>query len=50
LVRAMTYLHGVEGIGIVEFDPRDIVRHRLVKEIVDAFDRHAKKEEKETKK
>ena len=42
LVRAMNYLRGVEGIGIVEFDQRDIVRHRLVKEIVDAFDRHAK--------
>lgn len=42
LVRAMDYLRGVEGIGIVEFDQRDIVRHRLVKEIVDAFDRHAK--------
>lgn len=40
LIRAMEYLHDVEGIGIVEFDNRDIVRHRLVKEIVDAFDRH----------
>ncbi len=50
LVRAMTYLHGVEGIGIVEFDQRDIVRHRLVKEIVDAFDRHAKKEKREPEK
>ncbi|MDE5962962.1 MAG: PhoH family protein, partial [Alistipes sp.] len=44
LIRAMEYLHDVEGIGIVEFDNRDIVRHRLVKEIVDAFDRHAKSE------
>lgn len=40
LIRAMEYLHDVEGIGIVEFDNRDIVRHRLVKEIVDAFDKH----------
>lgn len=40
LVRAMEYLREVDGIGIVEFDNRDIVRHRLVKEIVDAFDRH----------
>ncbi len=42
LVRAMEYLRGVEGIGIVEFDKRDIVRHRLVKQIVEAFDRHTK--------
>ncbi len=42
LVRAMEYLHDVEGIGIVEFDKRDIVRHRLVKQIVEAFDKHTK--------
>lgn len=43
LVRAMNYLQGVEGIGMVQFDNRDIVRHRLVKEIVAAFERHAPK-------
>lgn len=42
LVRAMEYLRDVEEIGIVEFDKRDIVRHRLVKQIVEAFDRHTK--------
>ncbi|MDE7069159.1 MAG: PhoH family protein, partial [Alistipes sp.] len=36
---AMEILRGVEGIGLVEFDRRDIVRHPLVKQIVDAFDR-----------
>lgn len=41
LVRAMEILEGVEGIGVVEFDKRDIVRHPLVKYIVDAFDRKA---------
>lgn len=40
LVRAMGILRGVEGIGIVEFDKRDIVRHPLVKQIVEAFDKH----------
>ena len=40
LVRAMEYLREVEGIGVVLFDHRDIVRHRLVKEIVAAFERH----------
>ncbi len=40
LVRAMNYLDGVEGIGMVSFDKRDIVRHPLVKHIVDAFDKN----------
>ena len=39
LVRAMEILRPVKGIGIVEFDRRDIVRHELVKQIVEAFDR-----------
>ncbi|MFI3259607.1 MAG: PhoH family protein [Rikenellaceae bacterium] len=39
LSRAMENLRSVEGIGIVEFDKRDIVRHPLVKQIVAAFER-----------
>ncbi|MBE6181393.1 MAG: PhoH family protein [Rikenellaceae bacterium] len=39
LVRAMSILREVSGIGMVEFDRRDIVRHELVKQIVAAFDR-----------
>lgn len=39
LVRAMQILRDVEDIGIVEFDKRDIVRHPLVKHIVEAFDK-----------
>ena len=38
LVRAMELLREIEGIGIVEFDQRDIIRHRLVKHIVKAFE------------
>ena len=45
LVRSMGILRGVDGIGIVEFDKRDIVRHPLVKHIVEAFDRNVEKEE-----
>lgn len=41
LVRAMEILRHVDDIGIVEFDRRDIVRHPLVKYIVEAFDREA---------
>jgi phosphate starvation-inducible PhoH-like protein len=37
LVIALEQLRGISGISIVEFDTRDIVRHRLVKHIVDAF-------------
>ncbi len=39
LVRAMGLLRGIEGIGIVEFDQGDIIRHRLVKHIVKAFEK-----------
>ncbi len=39
LTKAMDNLRGVAGIGIVEFDKRDIVRHPLVKSIVAAFER-----------
>ena len=39
LTRAMEVLRGVKGIGMVEFDKRDIVRHPLVKHIVEAFDK-----------
>ncbi len=39
LLKAMDNLRAVKGIGIVEFDQRDIVRHPLVKSIVAAFER-----------
>ena len=38
LVRAMELLRPVRGIGFVEFDRQDIVRHELVKRIVEAFE------------
>lgn len=37
LLRAMATLEGIPGIGIVHFGREDIVRHPLVKRIVDAF-------------
>ena len=35
----MQTVRDIKGIGFVEFDRTDIVRHELVKHIVDAFDR-----------
>lgn len=38
LVLAMKVLKGIEGISIIMFDERDIVRHKLVKDIVRAYE------------
>jgi len=40
LAKALDMLRGIKGLGIVTFDKQDIVRHSLVKSIVDAFDAH----------
>ena len=42
LVQAIRLLKKIDGISIVERDESDIVRHRLVKEIVKAFDKGVK--------
>ena len=39
LVEALDILRGVEGIGIVELNRKDIVRHKLVTRIVNAYER-----------
>ncbi len=39
-------LKGINGIATIRFDARDVVRHRLVQEIVNAYDRYQKKKEK----
>ena len=44
LVQALHILDGIRGISIIRFDERDIIRHRLVKSIVDAY--NGKKEKK----
>ena len=48
LREAMRILRGVEGISFVELDKGDIVRHRLVTRIVEAYDRQAKLEKAAT--
>jgi phosphate starvation-inducible PhoH-like protein len=37
LVQAIKILDGIKGISIIRFDDRDIIRHRLVKSIVKAY-------------
>ena len=37
LVKALKILKGIKGISRIEFDSRDIIRHRLVKYIVKAY-------------
>lgn len=39
LKQAWDYLEGIEGIGFLEFERKDIVRHNLVQRIVDAYER-----------
>jgi phosphate starvation-inducible PhoH-like protein len=38
LLQAMRILANIEGISIIKFDERDIVRHKLVKRIVRAYE------------
>jgi len=37
LVRSLEILKGIKGISRIDFDSRDIIRHRLVKHIVKAY-------------
>ena len=38
LLQAMRILSGIEGVSVIKFDERDIVRHKLVKSIVRAYE------------
>jgi phosphate starvation-inducible PhoH-like protein len=41
LIEARDILREIPGIEFVYFDERDVVRHRLVQEIIKAYDRHS---------
>ncbi|MEO2065779.1 MAG: PhoH family protein, partial [Desulfurobacteriaceae bacterium] len=45
LVEAVKILRGIKGIEIVEFSREDVVRHRLVQEIIKAYEEHEGREE-----
>ena len=48
LVHALHILKGVKGIGFVELGKKDIVRHKLVQRIVDAYERAERAAEKQS--
>ena len=49
LIQAMQILKGVSGIGKIEFTKKDIVRHKLVQQIVEAYDKFDVKRKKDIK-
>lgn len=49
LKEALKILDGVEGIGVVKLGQKDIVRHKLVTHIVNAYDKYDKERTEEKK-
>ena len=49
LIQAMHILKRVKGIGRIEFKKEDIVRHKLVQRIVDAYDKYDQTNKKQKK-
>lgn len=47
LLQALNILRGVKGIGVIEYEKKDIVRHPLVQRIVDAYEAREKADEAE---
>lgn len=45
LIEAQAVLNTVDGIKFIQFDERDVVRHRLVQKIVRAYDHHHRRQE-----
>lgn len=45
LIQALKILRNVKGVGKVEFEKKDIVRHHLVQRIVEAYERHDEEEQ-----
>ncbi|MDP2301175.1 MAG: PhoH family protein [Ignavibacteria bacterium] len=46
LVKAQEILKNIKGIGFVYFDKSDVVRHRLVKDIIDAYEKFYDREKR----
>lgn len=41
LIQAKEILKGINGVGFVFFDKEDVVRHKLVKDIIDAYEKYS---------
>ena len=50
LVQALRILKGVKGISFIELNHKDIVRHKLVTRIVEAYDKYEKEQKVEREK
>ncbi|MFN6943752.1 MAG: PhoH family protein [Cytophagaceae bacterium] len=46
LVEAVSILKNIQGIGIVELNEKDVMRHKLIGKIINAYDKAADKNEK----
>ena len=44
LVEARQILKNVDGIGFIHFEKTDVLRHRLVRDIIEAYEKHEKTE------
>jgi phosphate starvation-inducible PhoH-like protein len=49
LVQALHILKGVKGISFIELNKKDIVRHKLVTRIVEAYEKYEEKQKEERK-
>ncbi|KOF02742.1 PhoH family protein [Roseivirga seohaensis] len=49
LGESLKILSGVKGIARVDLDAKDVVRHKLVKEIISAYDKHQEQNDKSKK-
>lgn len=47
LAYALDVLDGVEGVGVIRMGQADVIRHSLVKKIIDAFEKEEERERKE---
>lgn len=45
LIQIQEILRGIEGIDFIYLDQRDVVRHKLVKDIIQAYDQHQVREQ-----
>lgn len=49
LIDAVKVLKDVKGIGFTQFDGRDVIRHKLVKNIIEAYDNSEKKKNEQSR-